>query len=268
MSRLMFRPGRKTILGMIHLKPLPGTPYYEDGDFPHILETAVRSARALREGGADGCLVQTVDRVYSTEDTSDPARTAAMALVVRAVADATTPDFHVGVHMLRNAVKASLGVATVAGGSYVRAGALVGQTPTTHGVVAPDPLDIMTYRKAVGASGTAVIADIDSMHFSVAGAALSTAQMARGAAQVGADAVAVGHADEERTLSAVAAVREAAPGLPVVLAGHTRHENAARLLRAADGAFVGTCLEHGGWGGSIDVDLVRDYVRRVRAVEN
>lgn len=41
----------------------------------------------------------------------------------------------------------------------------------------------------------------------------------------------------------IAAVRAAAPGLSIILAGHTHHANAARLVGSddgADGAFAGT----------------------------
>src|SRR4051794_17496790 len=113
---------------MVHLDPLPGTPFFADGSFDATLDRAVTSAVALRDGGADGCLIQTVDRVYSVDDKSDPARTAAMALITRAVVDATGAAFDVGVQLMRNAVKASLGVATVAGARFVRVGALVGAT--------------------------------------------------------------------------------------------------------------------------------------------
>ena len=65
----------------------------------------------------------------------------------------------------------------------------------------------------------------------------------------------------------IATVREAVPGLPVILAGYTSHGNAARLLAAADGAYVGTCLERGGWGGQIDPGRVRAYVDIVRGLE-
>jgi predicted TIM-barrel enzyme len=54
--------------------------------------------------------------------------------------------------------------------------------------------------------------------------------------------------------------------VPVILAGYTNHENAARLLAAADGAFVGRCLERGGFGGQIDAVRVRDYVATVRSL--
>ncbi|MFC9931847.1 BtpA/SgcQ family protein [Streptomyces sp. NPDC127190] len=262
--------GRRTVIGMIHLQPLPGTPFHEEGTFRDILETAVASARALADGGADGCLIQTADRVYTVEDVSDPARTVAMGLitdaVVRAVAD--TSGFLVGVQIMRNAISASLAVAKVSGAHFVRATALVGMTLSPHGMVTPDPLAVAEYRKRISAGAVGVIADVDSMHFRWFGGEKSTGEVARAARGVGADAVTLADPDEARALELIASVRRAAPGLPVVLAGHTDHDNAARLLAEADGAFVGTCLEKGGWGGRIDVDRVRAYVDIARSLES
>jgi membrane complex biogenesis BtpA family protein len=260
-------PGRtKVVLGMVHLRPLPGTPFYEDESFPRILDEAVLSARALYEGGAAGCLVQTVDRVYRVDDDSDPARTVAMGLIVRAIVEATDAEFHIGVQLMHNAVKSSLAVAKVAGGSFVRASALVGMTLTPHGLVHAAPMDVMQYRARIGAGCIRVFADVSSMHFSWLGGGAGPEDVARGAKLVGADAVVVAHRDESRVLAMVAAVRAAVPDMPIILGGYTNHQNAARLLAVADGAFVGTCLEKGGWGGKVDVDRVRAYMELVRGL--
>ena len=258
---------RKAVLGMIHLQPLPGTLFYKDGSFNQTLDTAVQSARALYEGGADGCLVQTVERIYSVKDESDPARTTAIGLIVQAIAQATGEEFQIGVQIMRNALKASLGVAKVAGGTYIRAGAVVGMTLTTHGMVEANPLDVMEYRNKINAWDIKVIAEVDSMHFKWFGDPKSTAEVARAAKHVGADAVSLGDPHEQKTLEMIASVKKAMPDLPVILAGYTNHENAARLLANADGAFVGTCLERGGWGGQIDVERVKAYVDIVRGLE-
>jgi predicted TIM-barrel enzyme len=65
-------------------------------------------------------LVQTADRVYTTADESDPARTAAMAFIVHSIVHDTGSDFQVGVQLMRNAVKVSLAVAKVAHGTFRR----------------------------------------------------------------------------------------------------------------------------------------------------
>ena len=258
---------RKAVLGMIHLHPLPGTLFYKEGSFNQTRDMAVQSARALYDGGADGGLVQTVERIYSVKDESDPARTTAMGLIVHAIGQGTGAEFQIGVQLMRNALKASLAVAKVAGGTFIRAGAVVGMTLTTHGLVEANPLAVMEYRHKINAWEVKVIADVDSMHFQWFGEAKPTAEVARGAQHVGADAVSVGSPDERKTLEMIASVRTAVPGLPIMLAGYTTHDNAARLLAAADGAFVGTCLERGGWGGHIDVERVKAYVAIVRGLE-
>ena len=62
-------------------------------------------------------------------------------------------------------------------------------------------------------------------------------------------------------------VRAALPQTPIFLAGFTNHDNAARMLAVADGAYVGTCLEKDGWGGAVDEERVRAYVDIVRGLE-
>lgn len=267
MIKLDMFGGRKAVLGMIHLAPLPGTPFHEEGSFRETVDVAVESARALHEGGADGCLVQTVDRVYSPGEESDPARTAAMGLVVAAIVAATGDEFLVGVQLMANALKASLAVAKVAGASYIRAGALVGATLTASGLVQADPLAVMEYRKKISAHNVKIVAEVDSMHFQWLGGSKPVGDVARAARRAGADAVSLSHPDEDTTIEMIAAVRAAVPDLPVVLAGGTNHDNAARLLAAADGAFVGTCLETGGWGGRIDVEKVKEYMDIVRRLD-
>ena len=57
---------RKVVLGMIHLQPLSRALFYQEDRFNHPLEIAVHSACALYDGGADGRLVQTVDRIRTS----------------------------------------------------------------------------------------------------------------------------------------------------------------------------------------------------------
>lgn len=257
----------KAVYGMVHLAPLPGTPYHVPGSLADTIETAVRSARALAAGGATGALVQTVDRVYRTDDHCDPARLAAVTMVVRAIVEAVPGDFEVGVQIMQNAICASLAVARVAGGSFVRASALVGATLTTHGMVTAQPLQVMEYRAKLGAEGIRIVADIATQHYRWLGDERTIGDRARAAAQVGADAVAVADPEPSRALAMIDEIRAAAPKLPVFVAGYTNHANAAALLGPANGGFVGSCIERGGWGGEIDPDLVRTYLAEVESAD-
>ncbi len=248
---------KKAFLGMLHLGTMPGTPFYEAGTYEATLEAAVEDAVALKEGGATGCLVQTVDRVYTTKDEADPARIAGVANIVREIRKATGDDFDIGVQLMRNANQASLGIAKVSGGSFIRVGAIVGATLTNWGWVEANPHDLQAYRRYIDAQNVRLISEIASMHFSWPEKPLK--ELAWAAKYVGTDAVSLGDRDEETTIRMISEVKEAHPDLPVVLAGYTNHGNAARLLAHADGAFVGSCLEKGGWAGRIDKQRVEDY---------
>lgn len=266
MSAFEANTKQKTVIGMVHLPPLPGTPFYEEGSYKHVFDKAIGDATALYRGGAAGCLVQTIDRVYPTSDEADAARVAAVANIVYEIARATDPKFHIGVQILRNALRASLAVATVSGGSFVRCAALVGATRSSDGLLQGDPHGVMQYRRKVGAMHVHMIAEIHSMHYkALDGAPLG--ETARAAVRAGADAVSLGDPDEEKTLHMIRQVRAAVPQTPIFLAGYTNHENAGRLLAAADGAFVGSCLEKGEWGSEVDEQRVHDYMAIVRGIE-
>jgi uncharacterized protein len=250
---------KKVVIGMVHLLPLPGTPFYQEGSMEQTLEKAVADATALHYGGADGCLIQTVDRVYPAADEADYARVAAMAMIAKTVADATGPEFQIGIQIMVNALKASVAVAKVCGGSFIRCAALVGATPSAGGMIEANPHDFLTYRNSIGARHVKLIAEVNSRHFHWLGDR-STADIARMAARAGAEAVEVAHADEETNARLVREVKQAMPQLPVMLGGHTTHENVARRLAEADGVFVGACLKVDRWDGRVDVERVRTYV--------
>lgn len=253
---------KKVVIGMVHLLPLPGTPFFQEGNFEQALEKALADATALDQGGADGCLIQTVDRIYPAGDEADYARVAAMAAIVHAVAKATRPTFQIGVQIMLNALTASVAVAKVCSGSFLRCTALVGATLTASGMVEANPHDFLTYRSRIGANHIKLIAEVNSRHFQWAGDR-STAEVARLATRAGAHAVEVAHPDEDTSARLVREVKQAMPQVPVILGGYTNHENVTRRLAEADGAFVGACFEPEGWGGRIAVERVREYVHLV-----
>ena len=256
---------KKVVIGMVHLQPLPGTPFYQEGTMAQVLEYAVADAMALYHGGADGCLVQTMDRVYPADDEADYARVAAMATIVQAVSNATAPTFQVGVQIMMNALKASVAVAKVCDGSFLRCTALVGATMTPAGMVQARPLDFLTYRSQIGANQVKLIAEVNSMHFHWLGDR-PTAEVARMAARAGADAVEVAHPDEDTNTKLVRDIKQAMPTLPVILGGHTTHENVARRLAEADGVFVGSCLKVSSRDSRVDIERVREYVKIVASL--
>ena len=259
--------GKKVIFGLIHLKPLPGTPLYKEGNFEQALEKALKDSKALFQGGADGCLIQTVDRIYPSGDDADYARVSAMAIITHEVKKATAPEFHVGAQIMWNCITPSLGVAKAAGAIFTRATALTGTTTSTYGIINADPLKVANYRKLIGAEDVAIIAEIEGYHFHGFGEDTPIAQKARMAMNVGADAVEIMHRDEATNNQLVHDIKLAFPSIPVILGGGTDLSNARNRLSEADGALVGACFENKNWGGNIDESIVTEYMKIVRSMQ-
>ncbi len=257
---------KKVVVGLVHLLPLPGTPFFEEGNVDKSIRKAVADANSLRQGGADGCLIQTVDRVYPIGNEIDYARLAAIARIVSAVSETTPPAFDVGVQILWNSLLPALAIAKVCGGSFLRCNAFVGATLTPSGVAESNPVEFQHYRTRINAQTINIIAEVDGMHFKWLGGDLPTTEVAKLAKSAGAQGVEVANPDEKTTLRLVNEINLAVPDLPVILGGYTNHENAARWLAKADGAFVGSCFETQGWGSHVDVDQVKRYVDIVSRV--
>lgn len=261
-----FSKGRKYVIGLVHLPPLPGTPFYQEGGLGAVIDKAVKDACALHRGGAGGCLVQTADRVYGNGDDTDYARVAAVTLAVNAVKAAVPAGFLVGVQLMWNCITPSLAVAKVCGADFVRCTALVGACDSPYGPVEAQPLKIQEYRKKLNAMDISLIAEIQGYHFQGGGDEIKDlCSRAYFASYAGADAVEIVDKDEEKNNRMAKALKDM--GYPVVLGGGTNAENARRRLRYADMALVGSCFEKKGWGGAVDESAVRAYMESLNGME-
>jgi membrane complex biogenesis BtpA family protein len=260
--------GKKYVVGLIHLKPMPGTPLYKEGDFELSMEKAIKDAKALLEGGADGCLLQTVDKIYPATDDTDYARVSAMAVITHEIRKLVgAKDFKIGVQLMWNCITPSLAVAKVCKADFTRCSALVGSTPSPFGVVDANPLKVQTYRRYIGAMNVAMIAEIQGYHFKGEYDSETIRAFANSAKNVGADAVEVMHKDEELNNRIVHDIKSMNNSLPVVLGGGTDLTNVTRRMKEADMALVGSCFENGKWGGNVDPDTVKEYVGLVRSIK-
>lgn len=259
--------GKKAIFGLVHLTPMPGTPQYKEGNLDSMTRKAIADCLTLKENGATGGLIQTVDNVYPVGDDSDYARVATLAMISARVRDAVGPDFKIGVQLMWNCITPSLAVAKATGADFTRCTALVGATPSPFGgTINGDPLKVMEYRNKIGAQGVAMLAECAGYHFSGPEAIAHVKSTASMAMRVGADAVEVVDRDFEINEKLVKAVKSLGD-IPVILGGATDVSNCMERLRYADGALVGTAFEGGKWGGPISGEIVAAYMSNIHKLE-
>jgi membrane complex biogenesis BtpA family protein len=240
------------LVGMVHLAPLPGSPGWA-GSMSDVLRRALADADALIDGGCDALLVENMGDVPYLRGRVEPETVAAVAVATAAVVARGKP---VGVQILAAANREALGAAVAAGASFVRVEAFAWAHVADEGWIDASAGPLLRARAALGVD-VAVWADVQKKHAAHAVTAdVSLADLARGTAFCGADALVVtgAHTGSATAPADVAAAREA--GLPVVVGSGVTPDNVGSL--GADALIVGSWLKVGGdWRNPVDPVRVR-----------
>lgn len=233
----------KTIIGMVHLPALPGTPNYDtEGGMRHIRDWVSRDLEALQQGGIHALMFcNENDRPYRLD--ADMATVAAMADVVASFRPELSVPF--GVNVLWDP-KATLAVAAATGARFCReifTGAFAGD----FGLWVRSAGDAFRYRREVGAESVRLIFNINA-EFAAQIAPRPVDEVARSVVfSSSPDAICVSgpitsQPAEASCLASVAAA-VAGSGVPVLVNTGCKVSNAAELLQYADGAIVGSSLK-------------------------
>ncbi len=231
----------KPIIGMVHLRPLPGSPRF-DGDLKEIYAQAEWEAHTLAQAGVDGLIVENLgDEPYLIGEPT-PVQFALMSAITRQVRQNVT--IPVGVNVQFNAWQAELAIAHACQADFIRVEVFVDTVVSAQGIVHPCSAQITRYRKELNAS-IALFADIQTKYTTNI-VPQPLAQSAVDARNAGADALIVtGAATGAATpLDAVAEVKSAV-NLPVLVGSGTNIQNVGQVLSIADGAIVGSALKEG-----------------------
>jgi len=254
----------RTIIGMVHLPPLPGSPRW-DGSMARVVESALADARALVEGGVDAVLVENFGDAPFTPGRVEPATVAAMSVVAAEVRKAL-PRTHLGVNVLKNDARAALAVAAAVGAEFIRVNVHAGAVLADQGIVHSDAYGTLRDRRLLGVD-VAIFADVGGKH-AVPLAPTDLEQTARDLVHRGlADALVVsGPATGQVTpLGDVKRVRAAVPDRPILVGSGVTPETVGDLLAVADGAIVGTWIKRDGrTTGPVDPERVSALARALR----
>src|SRR6266542_325886 len=145
---------------MVHLKPLPGAPLV-GGSLDAVIDAALRDARAIASGGADGIIVENFgDRPFFA--TRVPPET--IAAMTRAIVEiAAAVRLPLGVNVLRNDARAALAIAAAVGASFIRVNVHTGAMVTDQGIIEGDAAETLRYRTRIAAD-VAIFADTHVKH--------------------------------------------------------------------------------------------------------
>ncbi len=255
----------RPVIGMVHLRPLPGAPRYRGG-LDDVLEHALRDAHTLAEAGVHALLIENFHDYPFYPETKEPETVAAMTRI--AVEIRRSVALPLGVQVLRNSWQSSLAIASAVGGGFIRLNVLTEAMVTDQGLITGVAHLALRYRKFIGAEHVRILADIYTKHGAPVAprplAVVSQDMVHRGLA----DAVIVSgeHSGDPPRKEDIEEVKRAVPATPIVLGSGMTVDN-VELLRYADGCIFGYGSKRdGNMANPVDPDLTRTFMQRVEGL--
>ena len=248
----------KPIIGMVHLKPLPGSPQfsYRDG-MKRIIAHAVDEAKRLEDGGISGIQIENqFDKPFSKPGSIGPETVAAITAAAAAIKTQVSLPMGINVHL--NGVEHAIAIAQAVGAEWIRAFALANAYVSQSGFIEAAGPTALRYRSWIQADDVRIFGDFHVKHGShhIIGDR-SVTEQAVDAVEHGADVLIITGTKTgvPPTSSEIQELKERVASPLIIGSGFTT-ENAPVLVPIIDGAIVGTYLKVGGKIEN-DVDVAR-----------
>lgn len=258
-----FLKNSKSIIGMIHVEPLPGTPKFKSG-LPQIIDKARAEAQVYKDAGIDALAIENMHDLPYLNRAVGPEVVAAMAVVGYEVKQAS--GLPCGVQILAGANREALAVAQAAGLDFIRAEGFVFAHVADEGLIEAGAGDLLRYRRQIGAERILILTDIKKKHSSHAITAdVDIVETAHAAEFFLSDGLIVTGAATglEASLEELQRVK-AAVDVPVLVGSGVTLENVGTYLAVADALIVGSYFKQGGhWAREVDSERVTAFMKKV-----
>jgi membrane complex biogenesis BtpA family protein len=258
---------KKVVIGVIHMRPLPGSAEYDGEPVEDIYQAALQDALSYRNGGVDGLILENHgDIPFAKPDEIGPETSAVMAVAARKIRE--TVGLPMGINVLANAAIPALAVAHAAGCAFIRVNQWANAYIANEGLVEGAAARATRYRACIGARAVRVFADAHVKHGSHAIVAdRSVPELARDVEFFAADAViATGQrTGDAPVIEEIQAIRSGTQ-LPVLVGSGVDEVNVAEILPLVDGIIIASALkEEGVWWNPVSEARVRRFMEIVRA---
>src|SRR6185369_16847331 len=153
----------RMVVAMIHVGALPGTPAGAMNLF-QLEKQAVHEARILRDSGVHGLMLENMHDTPYLRSAVGPEIVAAMAILARAVKDAS--KLPCGIQILAAANREAIAVAHAAELDFVRVEGFAFAHVADEGIIQSSAAELLRYRRMIGAERVEVWADVKKKHSS------------------------------------------------------------------------------------------------------
>ena len=253
---------RKVVIGVIHLRPLPGAPAYDGEAMAQLVDHATDEAARYRDGGVDGLIVENHGDIPFARPEALGAETAAcMAVITDAVRRSV--GLPTGVNVLANGAVQAIAVAKAAGAAFVRVNQWANAYVANEGLMDGQAGAATRYRTLLRGQDIRIFADVHVKH----GAHAVTAdreipELARDVEFFDADA-AIATGQRTGDAATVEEMRALAQGcaLPLLVGSGVTAGNIASVFAEVDGVIIASSLKRDGvWWNEVDPARVRSFM--------
>jgi uncharacterized protein len=264
----MITGDKKTVIGMVHIGALPGTPSF-GSSVAQLTEIAVGEAILLSEAGFDAVMLENMHDVPYLNRKVGPEIIAAMTAVSYAVRQAVS--LPIGIQVLAGANMAALAIALACELDFIRAEAYIFSQISDEGFMTGDAAELLRYRRRIGAEKIKIFCDIKKKHASHAITNdIDIARMAEAAEFFLADGVIVTGSSTGKEADKVELqnVRQAVSSLLWVGSGLTE-SNISEYWNLADGFIIGSSLkEKAKWQNPLSPKRCQKFMDTINRLRN
>ena len=260
----------RPVIGMVHVKPLPGTPMYDQGKgFQWIVDNAMKDVETLAKAGVDGIQIENqFDRPYLRENEIGPETVSFLTYIISLARRIW--DKPMGTHVLLNGCMQALAIARATGCKWIRAYEIANGYISNSGYIEATGPKLMRYRHNIDADDILIFGDFCVKH---------------GSHAITADRPLVDHAHDVQELCGDAAIiTGAATGtppdvescklikgrieIPLLLGSGVSLKNIEELWPVADGAIIGSAFKkNSDLTNPIDYELTKAFVDKAKNID-
>lgn len=257
----------KSIIGMIHIAALPGTPKYQRS-VKKIINSAVDEAMIYKEAGLDAVMIENMHDVPYLNRNAGPEIISTMSIIAHEIK--TKTNLPVGIQVLAGANKEAIAIAQAANLDFIRAEGFVFAHIADEGMIESDAGELLRYRKYIDAEDILILTDIKKKHSSHSVTSdVSIAETAKAAEFFLSDGLIITGRSTgiEPDLNELVEIQNTSK-LPIIIGSGITIENIEKYFPTADAFIIGSYFKHdGNWINRVDKSRVKNFIGKIKKLK-
>lgn len=255
--------GTKPVIGMIHLKALPGTPK-NSLNSSEIIRAALEEADIYTKAGIDAIMIENMHDVPYLKGNVGHEISSLMTLIGYLIKQRT--QLPVGIQILAGANLEALAAAKAAGLDFIRAEGFVFAHVADEGLIEAQAGELLRYRKTINAEEIAIFTDIKKKHSSHSITDdVSLLDTAKAAQFFLSDGIIItgNHTGVSASVEELNSLKDLVT--PVLIGSGITKDNVADYWPLCDGMIVGSYFKKEGyWENELEYNRISEFMKLVK----